>query len=115
MAPWLTHAEAGPTTVDAGDCDRCGLAPRLLPTCGPSAWTALCRDCGLEVGTDGWCDGHRDAAAALLAWAGDLPGWWGDACVLWWVATGEVGLDPSWSPDVPAPVVAALLPTTRDR
>lgn len=98
----------GPRAVDAGTCQRCDLRPRVLPTCGPVAWAALCRDCGLEVGLEAWCDGHEDEARRLLAWADDLPAWWADAVVLWWVATGEVAWDRSSTPDVPAAVLAAL-------
>ena len=108
-APRLQHDEAGPRAVDAGQCDRCDVRPRLLPTCGPVAWRALCRDCGLEVGLDGWCDGHAEDARALLAWAADLPAWWGDAGVLWWVSTGEVGAPPDGlHPALPPPVRAVL-------
>jgi len=113
-APWLEHSEAGPRAVDAGQCDRCHDHPRLLPTCGPGPWRALCRDCGLEIGTDGWCDGHAEDAAALLAWADDLPPWWGDAVVLWWLSTGEVETaPPSVTDRLPTPVLAALPPTAR--
>lgn len=109
VAPWLQHADAGPTTVDAGSCDRCGQRPRLVPTCGPVAWRALCRDCVAEVGEEAWCDGHADVAAAVLAWAAGLPPWWGDAVVCWWVATGEVAGPPrALHPDLPGPVRAAL-------
>ena len=89
-APWVEATELGPRAVAAGQCDRCGARPRLLPTCGPTSWLALCRECGLEVGTEGWCEGHRDDAEDALRWARDLPVWWGDAVVLAWVASGEV-------------------------
>lgn len=108
-APWTQRADAGPRAVDAGQCDRCGLRPRLLPTCGPVAWRALCRDCALEVGLDAWCDGHADDGRDLLAWATRLPGWWGDVTVLWWVSTGEVeGVPAPLDAALPAPVRAAL-------
>lgn len=95
--------------MDAGQCDRCGQRPRVLATCGPVAWTALCRDCALEVGPHGWCDGHADDAADLLAWAAALPPWWGDAVVLWWVATGEVTATPATlRTDLPRPLRTAL-------
>lgn len=109
VAPWLTDHAAGPTTVDAGQCDRCDQRPRVLPTCGPVVWPALCRDCALDVGSDGWCDGHADHAADLLAWAAALPAWWGDAVVLWWVATGEVtGPTAQLRSDLPQALRAAL-------
>lgn len=108
-APWVRHPDAGPQAVDAGQCDRCGNHPRVLPTCGPVQWRALCRACGLEVGTAAWCEGHARLARDLTAWARDLPPWWGDAVVLWWVATGEVATPPEQvAPGLPAPVRAAL-------
>lgn len=88
--PWLTAADAGPNTVDAGTCERCGTLPRLLPTCGPAPWQALCRDCAAVVGQDGWCDGHAAEGAAARRWAQALPDEWATVVVLWWVATGEV-------------------------
>lgn len=108
QAPWLTSTEAGPAAVQAGQCDRCGQRPRLLPTCGPVAWPAICRACAQQVGTDAWCDGHADDAEELLAWARDLPAWWGDAVVLWWVSTGEVASGPVHPhPELPAPIASA--------
>lgn len=107
--PWLARPDAGPRAVDAGQCDRCGLRPRLVATCGPSRWRALCRDCVVEVGRDAWCTGHAAEGSELLAWAADLPDWWGDAVVLWWVATGEVAAPPrEVAPDLPPQVRAAL-------
>jgi hypothetical protein len=88
--PWLAAADVGPASVDAGPCDRCGDAPRLLPTCGPTGWAALCRDCALEVGDAGWCDGHADEGAAARRWAAGLPASWAQTVTLWWVATGEL-------------------------
>ncbi len=112
VAPWLTYTEAGPTTVDAGSCDRCGDAPRLVPTCGPVAWRALCRGCAVEVALGAWCDGHADDGEAVLRWLDDLPAWWGDAVILWWVATGEVAWDGRQPVSVPLEVQHAL-PTSR--
>ena len=108
--PWTRRGDVGPRAVDAGQCDRCDDRPRLVPTCGPVAWRALCRDCVLEVGLDAWCDGHADDGREVLTWAADLPPWWGEASVLWWVATGEVdagtaALDPR---GLPAAVRGAL-------
>ena len=91
--PWLAATELGPQAVDAGSCDRCDGAPRLLPLCGPAGADAVCRRCALDLGDDGWCDGHRDDGRAARAWAAALPAHWGDAVVLWWVAAGEVRLD----------------------
>lgn len=79
--------------MEAGECDRCGQEPRLLPTCGPVAWTALCRSCAGEVGPEAWCEGHADQAADLLAWAEELPEEWPTVCRVWWIATGEVRVD----------------------
>lgn len=109
LAPWLDHPDAGPRTVDAGQCDRCDGQPRVLATCGPIQWRALCRDCALEVGSDAWCDGHAEHGRELLQWARDLPAWWGDAVVLWWVATGEVGTPPdALHPELPERLRATL-------
>jgi hypothetical protein len=92
-APWLAAADVGPRAVDAGTCDRCHDLPRLLPTCGPGAPEALCRDCATTLGDDAWCAGHHDDGVAARAWADALPERWADAVVLWWVATGELRLD----------------------
>ena len=92
-APWLDATDVGPRAVDAGTCDRCGERPRLLPTCGPGAPEALCRDCAAALGDDAWCDGHRNDGMAARRWADALPDRWEDAVVLWWVATGELRWD----------------------
>lgn len=102
--PWLAATEVGPRTVVAGSCDRCGRQPRLLPTCGPSAYEALCRDCAQAEGDDAWCDGHRAEGRAARAWAALLPARWADIVVLWWVATGEV----RWDGSTPMPDRRAL-------
>lgn len=94
--PWLDDPEVGPTTVDAGECDRCARAPRCVPTCGPAAWTALCPTCAVDVGVDAWCDGHRADGQAHLAWAAGLPAEWATVVRLWWAATGEVRVDDAW-------------------
>lgn len=93
-APWLAETDWGPQAVDAGSCDRCGSAPRLLPTCGPSGAQAVCRACGDALGDDGWCDGHLADGRAARRWARSLPDRWEDAVLLWWVATGELRYDP---------------------
>lgn len=90
--PWVDLTDRGPRSVEAGECDRCGAEPRLLATCGPVSWTALCRSCALELGHVAWCEGHADVAAGLLAWARGLPAEWPTVCRVWWVATGEVRL-----------------------
>jgi len=115
VAPWVTATDHGPSAVEAGDCERCGNAPRLLPLCGPVAWTAVCRDCGLALGEDGWCDGHRDDGAAARAWAAALADDWPLVTLLWWLATGELR-----SLEVTAdqrqhlsPALAAALPSGR--
>lgn len=112
-APWLAHPEHGPQTVDAGSCGRCERDPRLLPTCGPAGHEALCRPCALELGDDGWCDGHLEEGRAARAWAERLPPRWGELVVLWWVATGEVrpGVATGVATDgLPTAVRAALPP-----
>jgi hypothetical protein len=101
-APWLQATEVGPRSVAAGVCDRCGTAPRLVPTCGPTEYEALCRDCSDAEGDDAWCDGHRAEGRAARAWAAELPGRWGDAVVLWWIATGEIRGDASIAKADPA-------------
>lgn len=98
VAPWLARTDVGPQAVEAGPCDRCGEAPRLLPTCGPSGASAVCRDCARQLDVDGWCDGHREEGATARAWAEGLPARWADLVTLWWVATGEVRVDAA---DVP--------------
>lgn len=97
--PWLAATDTGPQAVAAGGCDRCHDAPRLLPTCGPAAFQALCRTCAEAVGDDGWCEGHRAEGRAARQWAAQLPDRWADAVVLWWVATGEVRADKAVLPD----------------
>lgn len=92
--PWLDATEHGPRAVDAGECDRCGAEARLVPTCGPVAWAALGRRCATALGDEAWCDGHAAQAAVTLAWLAALPGEADDVARLWWVATGEVRLDP---------------------
>ncbi|MFU8841098.1 MAG: hypothetical protein ACNA8R_10290 [Nitriliruptoraceae bacterium] len=113
VAPWLGADALGPQAVDAGTCDACAGAPRILPTCGPAGHDALCPSCALACGLDAWCDGHADEGRAALAWAAALPDRWSDLVVLWWVATGEVRPDATSMPDLaalPATVSAALSP-----
>ncbi|MFA9444814.1 hypothetical protein [Egicoccus sp. AB-alg6-2] len=108
FAPWLTETEVGPAAVEAGDCDRCGNAPRLLPLCGPVPWQAVCRGCGLELEDDGWCAGHADDGARARDWAAALPSDWERAVLLWWLATGELrGIE--LLPDAPAALPAAIV------
>lgn len=108
--PWVAGVEVGPDAVEAGECDRCGEEPRLVQPCGPPAegiraagpdW-ALGRRCALALGPDAWCGGHEDEAHAALAVLSDLPPEADDVCRLWWVATGEVRVDPSWRATVRA-------------
>lgn len=93
--PWVQATERGPQAVDAGECERCGGEARLVATCGPIAWAALGRRCAAELGEDAWCAGHHAEAAATLAWLADLPEVADDVARLWWVATGEVRVDPA--------------------
>lgn len=106
VAPWLDATDHGPRAVDAGTCGRCDRAPRLLPTCGPSAHAALCRACALELGDEAWCAGHRDEGRRARAWARALPERWEDLVVLWWVSTGEVDPGGSAVPPVPREIAA---------
>ncbi len=110
-APWLAATDVGPQAVDAGNCDRCGTAPRLLPTCGPSGADAVCRRCAEELGDAGWCDGHLEEGRAARRWAQQLPDRWPDAVTLWWVATGELRIDATTldpQPDKPHPLGEAV-------
>jgi hypothetical protein len=101
--PWLAAPDLGPQTVEAGECDRCGREARMVAPCGPPPagmppgigpdW-ALGRRCAGEAGLAGWCAGHAADAAAALDWLAALPGEADDIARLWWVATGEVRLDP---------------------
>ncbi len=94
VAPWLAATDVGPQAVEAGACDACDDHPRLLPTCGPGGPGAVCRECAVRLGTDGWCEGHQAEGAAALAWAAALPPSWAQLVILWWVATGEVRAAP---------------------
>ena len=102
--PWLADPDVGPSAVVAGECDLCGTEPRLVQPCGPAPaaagnrrlgqdW-ALGRRCAAELGVDGWCAGHADEAAAALAALAGLPPETDAAARLWWVANGEVRVDP---------------------
>ncbi len=101
--PWVAHTGVGPSTVVAGECDACGAEPRVVTPCGPPPrglagagpdW-GLGRRCAAALGPGAWCDGHADEADAALAWCAALPAEADDVARLWWVATGEVRLDPS--------------------
>lgn len=101
-APFVGDVHLGPAAVDAGECDRCGVLPRVVATCGPQPWRHLCRDCLLEVGTEAFCEGHRDDALANLGRARELPDDWDTITRLAWVASGEVRPDRSWLAHVAA-------------
>lgn len=104
--PWLDDVEVGPRAVEAGECDRCGAEPRLVATCGPTRWAGLGRRCAAEIGERAWCDGHADDARRWLAQLRRLPPEADVVARLWWVATGEVRLDP----DAVEPLLAHALP-----
>lgn len=113
LAPWTVDPSFGPAAVDAGECDRCGLQPRLVQTCGAQPWARVCRDCLLELGTDLFCAGHRDDGREYLARARALPDDWATITRLAWISTGEVHADPDWVALVAdrsrrAPLVATL-------
>ncbi len=93
--PWLDATELGPRAVEAGECDRCTSEARLVETCGPSAWRYLGRSCADALGPEAWCEGHGEDAVAYLTWLAALPAEADDVARLWWVATGEVRVDPS--------------------
>jgi hypothetical protein len=92
--PWVTDTDHGPAAVEAGDCDGCGLEARLLLTCGPGPELFLGRACARDRGVSAWCDGHEPEAAAALSWVAGLPAEADVVARLWWVATGEVSMDP---------------------
>ena len=100
--PWLRDPDLGPASVEAGECDACGAEPRMAAPCGPPPplpgpagpnW-ALGRRCLLAYGDQVWCGGHETEAAVVVAWVRALPEEADTAARLWWVATGEVRLDP---------------------
>ena len=93
--PWVADDVVGPGAVEAGECDRCRVEPRLVTTCGPTAWAALGRRCALQVGVEAWCDGHVPEGKSWLAALRGLPAEADAVARLWWVATGEVRLDVS--------------------
>jgi hypothetical protein len=90
---WLGDPDVGPQAVVAGECERCGRHPQFVPTCGPTAWEALCPGCAGEVGLAVWCDGHAPEGRRILVALAGLPPEWDVVTRLWWVATGEVDLD----------------------
>lgn len=115
--PWLDRDDVGPRVVQAGECDRCGHEARMVETCGPSLHRYLGRRCAQRVGVEAWCEGHREDAEAAIAWVSDLPEEADDVARLWWIATGEVRLEPgliAHSPDL-AEVVAGVLDERTDR
>jgi hypothetical protein len=91
---WLADPDVGPSTVEAGECDGCGVEPRMVTTCGPGAAINLGRRCALAAGGAAWCDGHQEEAAAALAFLACLPDLADTVARMWWVATGEVALPP---------------------
>ena len=101
--PWVRGRELGPQAVEAGECDVCGAEARLVTPCGPPPpvlrgragpdW-AVGRRCLASLGDELWCDGHAADGAQARDWAAALPPEADDVARLWWVATGEVRLDP---------------------
>lgn len=104
--PWIADHDVGPQAVEAGECDRCGSEARLVATCGPTRWAGLGRRCAAVVGRQAWCDGHADDAARWLVRLRGLPDEADTVARLWWVATGEVRMDPAGV----APLLARALP-----
>lgn len=99
--PWVGDRRWGPQAVEAGECDSCGAEPRLAETCGPGVHRYLGRACARAVGQQAWCDGHAEDATEALGWLERLPPEADDVARLWWVATGEVRLDPALLGRVP--------------
>lgn len=100
--PWLERDDIGPRSVSAGECDRCGHEARMVETCGPALHRFLGRRCASQVGTEAWCEGHREDARSALRWLEGLPAEADDVARLWWVATGEVKLEPGLIAHSPA-------------
>lgn len=92
--PWVAGGDLGPAAVEAGECDVCGAEARLITTCGPGAYRYLGRRCTATLGDQAWCDGHADEARDAAAWVAALPPEADVVARLWWVATGEIGVDP---------------------
>jgi hypothetical protein len=109
--PWLDRDTVGPRAVAAGECDRCGHEARMVEICGSGLHRYLGRRCAEAIGADAWCEGHREEAEAAIAWLRELPEEADDVARLWWVATGEVRLDPALvaRSDALAAVVAVVL------
>ena len=91
---WLDATDHGPAAVEAGECDGCGAEARLVEACGPGP-RYLGRRCALSRGRRAWCDGHAGEAESALTWLRGLPPEADQVARLWWVATGEVRLDPA--------------------
>lgn len=104
---WLTDETVGPAAVEAGECDGCGAEARLVMVCGPGADGFLGARCALARGTAAWCDGHELEASEALERLAALPPRADLLARLWWVATGEVRLDPALVADLRS---AAQLP-----
>lgn len=99
--PWVDALDRGPRSVTAGECDVCRGEARLVAPCGPPpagvcvpGW-AVGRRCVVRLGDGLWCDGHTDEAEDLVGWVAGLPPEADDVARLWWLACGEVRLDPS--------------------
>lgn len=93
--PWAADPVIGPSAVEAGECDRCGTEPRLVQTCGPGPHVFLGRACTLAAADDAWCDGHVEQGCAARSVVAGLPPEADVVARLWWVATGEIALDPA--------------------
>ncbi len=97
---WVADPVVGPQAVSAGECDVCGQEARMVQPCGPPPvagvgpdW-ALGRRCAAALADEVWCEGHRAEGAAVRAALAALPEEADDVARLWWIATGEVRVDP---------------------
>ena len=91
---WVADTEWGPAAVEAGECDGCGAEARLVQVCGPGSAQFLGRTCVLTQAEQAWCSGHAGEAALAVEWVDRLPSEADIVARMWWVATGEVSLDP---------------------
>lgn len=88
--PWVTDTQVGPTTIDAGPCGACGVAPAVVAVCGPVGFQSVCATCCVDATEELFCAGHAEDAAYAKAYCTSLPDNWAQCVLLWWIATGEI-------------------------